>query len=112
MSLYDQISNSLPTPNDTWTKTDILLYKVIVTLLASASSVQRTPSLNYYTNAGQVAAGAQSVSVENSGDVDGIWLGSVLRPGKVLSYSAKNNDTLLSFAYDASGTEFTITKIV
>lgn len=27
--LYDQLSQSLPVPNDTWTKTDILLYKLI-----------------------------------------------------------------------------------
>lgn len=29
MNLYDQLSQSLPVPNDTWTKTDILLYKLI-----------------------------------------------------------------------------------
>ncbi|OFY83637.1 MAG: hypothetical protein A3F72_15280 [Bacteroidetes bacterium RIFCSPLOWO2_12_FULL_35_15] len=35
MDLYEQLSESLPVPNDTWTKTDILLYKLITSVLAT-----------------------------------------------------------------------------
>lgn len=41
MNLYDQLSQSLPVPNDTWTKTDILLYKLILTVASSVTDLNK-----------------------------------------------------------------------
>lgn len=76
-------------------------------------STGRTPSLTRATGAGTVAAGAYSVSVYNAGTANATWLGSTLKPGEQLSYTAPVNDTLGAFAYTASVTaELVITTIV
>lgn len=41
MNLYDQLSQSLPVPNDTWTKNDILLYKLILTVASSVTDLNK-----------------------------------------------------------------------
>lgn len=41
MNLYDQLSQELPAPNDTWTKHDILLYKLILTVAASVTDLNK-----------------------------------------------------------------------
>lgn len=47
MNLYDQLSQSLPVPNDTWTKTDILLYKLIqVQMNSNAEQFPITATIN------------------------------------------------------------------
>lgn len=73
----------------------------------------RTPGLLRATAAGNIAAGARSVSVFNAGLANGSWLGVAIKPGEQLSYSADGQgDTLGAFAYDGTGTELVITSVV
>jgi len=82
-------------------------------ILAALTAVVRTPSLVRATGAGNVAAGARSVSVFNAGAANGLWLGVTIKPGEQLSYSADGQgDTLSAFSYDGTGTELVITSVV
>lgn len=74
------------------------------------SSVIVTPSLIRATGAGTIAAGAYSFSVANTGLLDGILLGVVIRPGEVINFDAGTlNNTYGSVSYDGTGTELLIT---
>jgi hypothetical protein len=53
-----------------------------------------------------------SVSVANVGSADGTVLGTVIRPGEILNFSADAlNNFFTSFPYAATGTEFIITYV-
>jgi hypothetical protein len=70
----------------------------------------KTPGFFRTSVAGTVAAGTRSVSVYNAGLVNGLWLGSVIKPGEQFSFEAgAQGDTLGAFAYDGTGTDLVIT---
>lgn len=45
MSLFDQLSESLPTPNDNWSKTDILIYRLIQAQIAGSTDMATQTTL-------------------------------------------------------------------
>jgi sulfur carrier protein ThiS len=79
------------------------------------SGVARTVAFNRITDTtGSPVAGAREITVFNAGAADGdIWGGSGnIKPGEAFTFTAGGeNDTLPSFAYDATGTELVITVI-
>jgi len=76
------------------------------------SPTSRTPSFTRVTNASNVAAGARSVSIYNSGAADGSVLTTTLKPSESVNFTAGMYDTLDAIAYVATGTEFIISKVV
>lgn len=46
MSFFDELSESLPTPNDNWTKTDILLYRLIQAQIAGSTDMATQTTLS------------------------------------------------------------------
>jgi hypothetical protein len=79
----------------------------------NTTGVSRTPGIirpsNTSGNLNTVVATFYSVSVANVGLADGSVLGTVIRPGEVLNFSADAlNNFFTSFAFDATGTEFII----
>jgi len=82
-------------------------------LLASiAGKTQRTPSLIRETAAGTIAAGTKSVTVENVGGANGVWLGAVIKPNEKFTYTVSGNETLGAFTYDGTGTELVISTLI
>lgn len=79
--------------------------------LGGVSGAQRTPDLNIVTNSGAIAAGACSVAIANTGAATGTVLGENIKAGMVVSFTAPHKDTLAAIAYNATGTEFTITEV-
>jgi hypothetical protein len=82
----------------------------------NTTGVARTPGIirpiNVTGNLNTVAATFYSVSVANVGSANGGVLGTVIKPGEILNFSADAlNNFFTSFAYDATGTEFVITYI-
>lgn len=85
----------------------------VLAALSSIAPVSVTPTLVRTSAIGSVAAGARSVSVYNSGGANGTVLGSIIKPGESLSWSAGAvNNTLGIIAYDGTGTELVITTTV
>lgn len=81
----------------------------------NTTGVQRTARFLRETSAGNLNTFAPiySVSVANVGLSDGTVLGSTIRPGEILNFSADAlNNFFASFAYDATSTEFIIIYIV
>jgi hypothetical protein len=79
----------------------------------NTTGVARTPGIirpsNSLGNLNTTVAAFYSVSVANVGLADGSVLGTVIRPGEVLNFSADAlNNFFTSFAFDATGTEFII----
>lgn len=79
----------------------------------NTTGVARTPGIirpsNTSGDVNTVAATFYSVSVANAGSADGTVLGSVIKPGEILNFSADAvNNFFTSFPYDATGTEFII----
>jgi len=79
----------------------------------NTSGAARTPGLirpsNVSGNVNTVAANFYSVSVANVGMSNGTVLGTTIKPGEVLNFSADAlNNFFTSFAYDSTGTEFVI----
>lgn len=73
----------------------------------------RTPSVQRVVAAGTIAAGARAVSIANVGDQTGTVLGTNLKGGEVISFSAgSDQDTLSAIAYNPGTSEFLITTIV
>jgi hypothetical protein len=72
----------------------------------------RTPGIIRPTGSGNVNSLASeffSVSVANVGSANGTVLGTTIKPGEVLNFSADSvNNYFTSFAYNATGTEFVI----
>ncbi len=81
----------------------------------NTTGVARTPGMirtSAVGNVNTVAAQFFSVSVANVGLADGTILGSIIRPGEVLSFSADAlNNYFTTFAYDGTGTELIVTYI-
>ena len=84
----------------------------ILTALGGGIGVVRTPSLARVTGAGTVAAGAESVTVYNAGVANGLVLGGAIKPGESFTWSVSTGDSLAAIAYDGTGTELVITKLV
>lgn len=81
----------------------------------SLPTVVRTPTISRVTSAAgsPVAAGARSVSIANTGAANGLVLGTTIKPGEVLTWSAgAQSDTLIAISYDGTGTELLITTVV
>lgn len=76
------------------------------------TGLARTPGVLRPTGSGNVntaAANFFSVSVANVGAANGTVLGTTIKPGEVLNFSADAiNNFFTSFAYNATGTEFII----
>lgn len=80
---------------------------------ANTTGVARTPGIirpsNTSGDVNTAAATFYSVSVANVGLADGTVLGTTIKPGEILNFSADAlNNYFTSFAYDATGTEFII----
>lgn len=71
-----------------------------------------TPSLDIVTDSGDITGPFKFVSVENSGDVDGQLMGKTIRSGQTITLPAILGDTYDTITYDATGTTFTILKVV
>ena len=99
-------ATSLPLPTGAATETTVA---AIDTKLAP---VVRTPSLLRTTTAtGPVAAGANSVTIANTGNLTGTVLGTTLQRGESVTFSAGLNNTLGAISYDPTtpgSTEFLI----
>jgi hypothetical protein len=75
-------------------------------------SVNRTSAFINTTNAGTIAAGAQSVAIANIGSAVGTVKGTNLPVGASISWGANANDKLDAINYDATGTTFLITTVI
>jgi len=87
----------------------------LLQVLIKLTAVTTTPSLARVTNAlgSPIVAGAKSVTVYNAGAANGLVLGSTIKPGESLTWSAGDmNNTLGAISYDGTGTELVITKVV
>jgi len=71
----------------------------------------RTPSLTRTSGSGTVQAGSVSVTIANTGGAAGQVLGSALKPGESVTFSAVSPDTLAPITFDAAGTEFVIVRV-
>jgi len=91
---------------------DIMDNSVSVTLANNQLGIARTPGIIRPTGSGNVNSVATtffSVSVANVGSANGTVLGTTIKPGEVLNFSADAvNNYFTSFAYNATGTEFII----
>lgn len=78
----------------------------------STTGVPRNPGIIRPTAVGNINSLVSvfySVSVANVGLTDGTILGTVIRPGEVVNFSADAlNNFFTSFDYNATGTEFII----
>lgn len=77
-------------------------------------SKSKTPNMLRTTGSGLISGETYSVSVANIGGADGVFLGTTLKPGEELDFSAgalNNSFAANSFTYDATGTEFIIIYI-
>lgn len=87
----------------------------VANILGNTNGVLRSPNMFRTTGSGNlssVATNIYSVSVANVGLADGIILGSIIRSGEVLSFSADAlNNYFNAFAYDGTGTELIVTYI-
>lgn len=70
------------------------------------SSTTSTVIYSQANNAGQILAGAWSVSITNTGLADGIVLGNKLPYGYTTTFTAPPGGLLPLITYDATGTEF------
>ncbi len=84
---------------------------VEVTNSGDTLGVQRVPNINIVTGPFTIIANSKSVSIANSGSVNGMLLGKPIRAGMVISFEAPTGDTLASITGDATGTEFTIVEL-
>ena len=104
---------------DTGLATEDTLYQVQVNTAAievNTSGVERDPGFirpnNVSGNIGTLQDAFYSVSVANVGAANGTVLGTIIKPGEILNFSADAlNNYFTSFAYNATGTEFIITYI-
>jgi hypothetical protein len=75
-------------------------------------SVARTPTLIRATAAGTIAVNARSASIYNAGNANGTVLGTILKPGESVPFDAgAQKDLLAVIAYDATGTEFLVSRV-
>lgn len=76
------------------------------------AAVVQTPSLTRVTNAGSVAEGATSVNFFNALGSDATVAGALLKPGESVTFVAADGKVLGEIAYDGTGTELVISKVV
>lgn len=81
-----------------------------VTIASNQNNGNTTPNFIRVTGSGSIASTTISFSVANVGVADGIFLGSTIKVGEVLNFSAGPFRTYVSGSatYDATGTEFII----
>jgi len=79
----------------------------IANSLSGGGSAEVTPTLISVTASGTIAAGKKSVSIANIGAASGTLLGAAFPAGASVSYSAEGG-TLITIAYNATGTTFLI----
>ena len=116
LQLLDQIvvasGGAGPTGGST-EATQLLVKTAVESIQTLLTTTARVPSMVRVTNAGVVAAGARSVSIFNAGTSNGELLGAVLKPGEMMIFdAAAQDDTVNEIAYDGTGTELVITKLV
>lgn len=81
------------------------------TVVTQAAQVQ-TPTFLRYATSDSVAAGAIHVSVTNVGTASGLLLGTILKSGETVYFTATDRNAGLSaVAFDATGTEFVVTVL-
>lgn len=79
------------------------------TLNTKFTPVVKTPGFFRTSAIGSIAAGSRSVSVYNAGLVNGLLLGSLIKPGEQFSFEAgAQADTLGAITYDGTGTDLAI----
>lgn len=71
----------------------------------------QTPTFARATTSGSVSAGKMAVTIANAGANAGTVLGTSLKSGEAVSFTAGDGAVLTAIAYDASGTEFTIAAV-
>lgn len=85
-------------------------------IVSYTSPQQRVPRLIRATSSGNINSLAPiffSVSVANVGSANGTVLGTTIKPGEILNFSADAlNNYFYDFSYNATGTEFVITFII
>jgi hypothetical protein len=86
----------------------------LITLLTGGGPTPtvRTPSVVRATGAGSIPAGSRAFTVYNAGNASGTLLGQTIKAKEIMSFSTGNWDTFGIVAYDATGTELVITKVV
>jgi len=77
----------------------------------SSSGVQRGVQFTTETGPGEIAAGARSISISNTGELDGTVLGGSLPVGSSYALQVDGNDTLEAVTFDATGTTFVVSVI-
>jgi len=83
----------------------------IADVALNTAGVERNPGFIRVTNPGNLSTFAPlySLSIANVGLADGLVLGSIIKPGEVLNFSADAlNNFFTSFSYDGTGTELII----
>ena len=81
---------------------------VSVVISSDQTGAERTPNFIRATGAGSLALVTYSVSVSNVGSANGQFLGSTIKPGETLNFSAdaiNNYFASGTFTYDGTGTE-------
>lgn len=79
----------------------------------SSGSVSRIPALTRVSGAGLVTitAGSQEVSIYNAGSASATVLGSTLKQGERVTYTAKGLDTVGAITYDPLTSELLISTL-
>lgn len=83
----------------------------IANVALNTTGVERTPGFIRVTTSGNLSSISPvfSVSVANVGLADGFVLGSIIKPGEIVNFSADAiNNFFTSFGYDGTGTELII----
>lgn len=102
---------SLPLPTGAATEVTLASVDAEVTSL-NTPITGLTPSMTRAAGAGSVAAGARSASFYNAGAANATVLGTTLKPGEQVSFSADGlRDVLGAIAYDGTGTDLLITSV-
>ena len=71
----------------------------------------RTPSVTRETTPGATLAGVRSITFANTGSANGLVLGTIIKSGETVSFSAGDGDTFGIITYDGTGTELLITIV-
>lgn len=94
--------------NPQYVLNDILLQ---VTSINTATA--RTPAMFRASATGVITAGKRSVSISNAGSANGAVMGTILRPGEIVTFDAGSlKDTLGVITYDGTGTDLLIITLV
>ena len=84
---------------------------VSVVLASNQTGVARTPEFLRRSTLGTVNVITYSLSVSNVGTANGLFLGSTIKPGETLNFSADAVNNYFAsgmFSYDGTGTELII----